>query len=138
MSWSLDVPLCVWCWRCSECVWGGCVACVRWYGCVECVVDVVCVGMWCMCYITCAVLAQSLSRAFLCNPMDCSPPGSSVHGIFQTRMVFHTFLQGIVLTQGSNPSPALQADSLPAEPQGKSPHPSFRIKMGNLAQVNKH
>ena len=21
----------------------------------------------------------------LCNPMDCSPPGSSVHGIFQAR-----------------------------------------------------
>ena len=23
----------------------------------------------------------------LCNPMDCSPPGSSVHGIFQTRVL---------------------------------------------------
>ena len=23
----------------------------------------------------------------LCNPMDCSPPGSSVHGIFQARIV---------------------------------------------------
>ena len=23
----------------------------------------------------------------LCNPMDCSPPGSSVHGIFQTRIL---------------------------------------------------
>ena len=27
--------------------------------------------------------AQSLSRVQLCNPMDCSPPGSSVHGILQ-------------------------------------------------------
>ena len=27
--------------------------------------------------------AQSLSRVSLCNPMDCSPPGSSVHGILQ-------------------------------------------------------
>ena len=32
----------------------------------------------------------------LCNPMDCSPPGSSVHGIFQARILewvaisFHT------------------------------------------------
>ena len=25
--------------------------------------------------------------SFLCNPMDCSPPGSSVHGIFQARML---------------------------------------------------
>ena len=23
----------------------------------------------------------------LCDPMDCSPPGSSVHGIFQERIV---------------------------------------------------
>ena len=23
----------------------------------------------------------------LCNPMDCSPPGSSIHGIFQTRIL---------------------------------------------------
>ena len=22
----------------------------------------------------------------LCNPMDCSPPGSSIHGIFQARV----------------------------------------------------
>ena len=24
-------------------------------------------------------------RPTLCNPMDCSPPGSSVHGILQAR-----------------------------------------------------
>ena len=23
----------------------------------------------------------------LCNPMDCSPPGSSIHGILQTRIL---------------------------------------------------
>ena len=23
----------------------------------------------------------------LCNPLDCSPPGSSVHGIFQARIL---------------------------------------------------
>ena len=27
---------------------------------------------------------QSLSRVWLCDPMDCSLPGSSVHEIFQT------------------------------------------------------
>ena len=26
-------------------------------------------------------------RPTLCNPMDCSPPGSSVHGIFQARVL---------------------------------------------------
>ena len=31
------------------------------------------------------VCARSLSRVQLCDPMDCSPPGSSVHGIFQAR-----------------------------------------------------
>ena len=30
---------------------------------------------------------QSLSRVRLCDPMDCSLPGSSVHGIFQTRVL---------------------------------------------------
>ena len=27
------------------------------------------------------------SRPTLCNPMDCSPPGSSVHGVLQARML---------------------------------------------------
>ena len=38
--------------------------------------------------------------------MDCSLPVSSVHGIFpgkNTRVGFHVLLQGIFLTQGSNP-----------------------------------
>ena len=42
----------------------------------------------------------------LCNPMDCSPPGSSVHEIFQARIlewVAISFSRGIFPTQGSNP-----------------------------------
>jgi len=27
------------------------------------------------------------SRPALCNPVDCSPPGSSVHGILQARIL---------------------------------------------------
>ena len=40
----------------------------------------------------------------LCNLMDCSLPSFSVHGILQARMgvVWHSFLQGIFPTQGSN------------------------------------
>ena len=41
----------------------------------------------------------------LCEPMDCSLPGSSVYGIFpgkNTGVACHDFLQGIFLTQGSN------------------------------------
>ena len=33
------------------------------------------------------VSVQSLSPVWLCDPMDCSPPGSSVHGIFQARVL---------------------------------------------------
>ena len=39
-----------------------------------------------------------------CDPRDCSPPGSSVCGILQARIlewVCHFLLQGIFLTQGS-------------------------------------
>ena len=60
----------------------------------------------------CAKLLQSCLT--LCDPMGCSPPGSSVHGIFQSRILewvaMLSFRQGIFLTQGSNPflmSPAL-------------------------------
>ena len=33
------------------------------------------------------VPAQSLQSFTLCDPMDCSPPGSSVHGILQVRIL---------------------------------------------------
>ena len=42
----------------------------------------------------------------LCDPMDCSPPGSSVHGKSSgknTEVGCHALLQGIFSTQGSNP-----------------------------------
>ena len=56
--------------------------------------------------------------------MDYTPPGSSVHGILQARIlewVAIPLLQGIFPTQGSNPAllPALQADSLLSELPGK-------------------
>ena len=53
----------------------------------------------------------------LCNPMDGSPPGSSVHGILQARVLewFDFLLQGIFPTPNS---PALQVDSLPTESPG--------------------
>ena len=60
----------------------------------------------------------------LCDTMDCSLPGSSVHGILQAR----TLECGAISFSGDLPnpgmkpgSPALQADSLPFEPLGK-PH----------------
>ena len=45
------------------------------------------------------------SRPTLCSPMDCSPPGFSVHGILQARRVgCYSLLQGIFPTQGLNMS----------------------------------
>ena len=42
----------------------------------------------------------------LCDLMDCSVPGSSIHGILQARILrvgCHSLLQGIFPTQESNP-----------------------------------
>ena len=38
----------------------------------------------------------------LCDPMDCSLPGFSICGVFQTRVVECVAISGIFLTQGSN------------------------------------
>ena len=37
---------------------------------------------WCL---VCVLVAQLYPT--LCNPMDCNPPGSSVHGILQARIL---------------------------------------------------
>ena len=53
------------------------------------------------------VCAKSLRLCpTLCNPVDCSPPNSSVHGILQARIlewVAISFSRGIFPTQGSSP-----------------------------------
>ena len=62
-----------------------------------------------------------------CDPMNCSLPGFSVHGILQARVmewVANSFSRDLppedLPSPGIEPgSPALQADSLPFEPPGK-------------------
>ena len=52
------------------------------------------------------VKVKLLSRVWLCDLMDCSLPGSSVHGVFRAKssgVVCHFLLQGIFPSQGSNP-----------------------------------
>ena len=64
----------------------------------------------------------TLSCPTLCVPMDCSPPGSSVHGILQAK-----YSGGLpcpppedLTNPGIEPrSPVLQVNSLPTEPLGK-------------------
>ena len=62
----------------------------------------------------------------LCQPMDCSLPGSSVYGIFRIRIVEWVaifFSRVFFPTQGSNPGlPHCRQMLLPSEPPGKS-HP---------------
>ena len=56
----------------------------------------------------------------LCYPMDCSPPGSSVHGIFQARVLEYgaiSFSRGSSQPRDQRGSPALQADALPCGSQ---------------------
>ena len=63
----------------------------------------------------------------LCNPMDCSLPGSSVHGIFQTRILEWVAIssRGSSLPRGQTVSPALTSGFFTTEPPGK-PHSSSR------------
>ena len=71
--------------------------------------------------------AKSLqSCLILCNLIDCSPPGSSAHGILQARLLEWVAMpssRGIFLTQGSNPCLLYllhwQAGFLPLVPPGK-------------------
>ena len=69
------------------------------------------------------VHAQSLQPCpTLCDPIDCSPPGSSAHGILQARILGWLFPSpGDLLNPGIEPrSPTLQADAFLSEPPGKS------------------
>ena len=58
----------------------------------------------------------------ICDPVDLSPPGSSIHGILQARILewVATSFSRDLPDPGIEPrSPALQADASPSEPPGK-------------------
>ena len=60
------------------------------------------------------------------NPMDTSPPGSSVHGILQAKIlewVAISFSRGSSPPRDQTQSLTLQADSLPSESPGKPNRP---------------
>ena len=83
--------------------------------------------MWC--YSNGCVCAKSFQPCLtLGDPMDCSPPGSSIPGILQARITgvgCHALLQRIFPTQGLNQYLLSllywQAGSLPLAPPGKPP-----------------
>ena len=70
----------------------------------------------------------------LCKPIDCSLPGFSVCGIFQARVqewIAISFSRDLP-DPGIEPgSPALQADTLPAEPPGK-PNMEKTVMLGKI------
>ena len=71
-------------------------------------------------YSACVLVAQMCPA--LCNPMDCSLPGSSVHEILWTRILRQIAIPspGDLPDPGIEPrSPTLQADSLSSEPKMK-------------------
>ena len=76
-----------------------------------------------LCAIVCLVTQSCLT---LCDPIDCSLPGSSDHGIFQARirkvLPFPLTSEDLPYPGNGSASPVslvFQADSLPTEPLGK-------------------
>ena len=66
-----------------------------------------------------ALVVQSCPT--LCDPMDCSPPGSSIHGILQARKLEWVVIPFAMVSsqlRDEQAFPALQADSLPLSHQG--------------------
>ena len=75
------------------------------------------ISKWCVCVCVCVCLTTQ-SCPTHCEPMDCSPPGSSVHGIFQAKLLEWVAIP--VSQDLPNPGfeprcPTVQVDSLPSE-----------------------
>ena len=76
-----------------------------------------------LCYVSHSVMFSSLSMGFSWDLPMAVRPASSVHGIFQARIlewVAISFSRGSSDTGIKPRPPALQADSLPFEPPGKA------------------
>ena len=61
--------------------------------------------LYVLCFSSVQFFSAAQSCLILCDPMNCSPPGSSVHGDFpgkNTELGCHSLIQGIFSTQGLN------------------------------------
>ena len=75
-----------------------------------------------------------VSQSCPCDPMDCSPPGSFVHGIFQVRIlewVVFSFSRDLLNSEMEPRSPTLQVYSLPSEPPGTCIRNCYLPKLGS-------
>ena len=92
----------------------------------------------CVCVCVCVCMLSSVQ---LCSPMDCSPLGSSINGIFQARILQWVAIttQGLFLTQRSHPHVLSllhwQADALPLVPPGNYSWPHI-ISRSNERRMN--
>ena len=80
--------------------------------------DITLASCVCVCVCVC-VYSDAQSCPTFCEPMDCTPPGSSVHGILQARMlewVAISFSRGSSLPRDLLYLLHWQAGSLPTEP----------------------
>ena len=91
-------------------------------------------GIWVLATQSCCLIAKPWPT--LVTPSDCSPPGSSVHGILQAR---RHLLQGIFPTQGLNLCLMhWQVSSLPLGHQGSPPLPQSQVlKIQRLPALDK-
>ena len=81
--------------------------------------------------VSCKSVSHSILCLALCDPMDCGLPGSSIHGIFQARIlewVAIPFSRGSSWPRDRTCVSSMQADSLQSEPPGKpSQYPRLRL-----------
>ena len=80
-----------------------------------------------------ACVLSHFRRVQLCDAMDCGPPGSSVHGILQARILEWAAIPSS--RRSSQPRDrtqvsTLQADSLPSEPLGVKKKKKKKKKSG--------
>ena len=88
--------------------------------------------------VLCSVTQSCLT---LCHSMVCSPPGSSVHGdspCNNTRGGYHALLQGIFLSQGSNPGLLYCRQILYHLSHQGSPFPNVRAFKKNQNQTQQN
>ena len=77
------------------------------------------------------------SCLILCDPMDCSLPGSTVHGILQARILEWAavpFSRDLPNPGTEHRSPTLKVDSLPSEHQG-SPETRIAIHKSSYTKI---
>ena len=54
---------------------------------------------WSLCVCVCVCVSVLSHVQLFCDPMDCSPPGSSAHGVFQARI-----LEWVAISYSPGPS----------------------------------